>query len=35
VDAADLRRKLAAMSEASLEDDAWEHGAFTRALLMR
>jgi hypothetical protein len=43
VDAAVLRRELAAAnvtvltssgkSEASLEDDAWQHGAFTRALL--
>jgi WD40 repeat protein len=43
VDAAELRRELAAAnvtvltssgrSEVSLEDDAWQHGAFTRALL--
>jgi uncharacterized caspase-like protein len=43
VDAAALRRELAAAnvtvltssagSEASLESDAWQHGAFTRALL--
>jgi WD40 repeat protein len=43
VDAAVLRRELAAAnvtvltssgrSEVSLEDDAWQHGAFTRALL--
>jgi WD40 repeat protein len=43
VDAAMLRRELAAAnvtvltssgrSEVSLEDDAWQHGAFTRALL--
>jgi uncharacterized caspase-like protein len=43
VDAADLRRELAAANvtvltssggrEPSLEDEAWQHGAFTRALL--
>jgi hypothetical protein len=43
VDAAELRHELAAAnvtvltsssgSETSLEDDAWQHGAFTRALL--
>jgi hypothetical protein len=43
VDAAELRRELAGAnvtvltssgrSEPSLEDDAWQHGAFTRALL--
>jgi uncharacterized caspase-like protein len=43
VDAAELRRELAAAnvtvltssdgSEVSLEEDAWQHGAFTRALI--